>query len=73
MRSGGTVFLTSHILDVVEKLCDHAGVISHGKLVAQGPLSELRADAASLEEAVVALIGGGRETSAELLWLKPVP
>ena len=38
----GTIFLTSHILEVVERLCDHIGVIHQGRLVAQGPLETLR-------------------------------
>jgi ABC-2 type transport system ATP-binding protein len=40
---GATVFLSSHLLSEVEQVCTHAGVISLGRLVAQGPLDELRA------------------------------
>src|SRR5690606_25969544 len=50
---GGTIFLTSHILEIVERLCTHLGVIAGGKLVAQGPIDELRTGAAganTLEE-----------------------
>jgi ABC-2 type transport system ATP-binding protein len=43
VRNGGTVFLTSHVLDVVERLCDHIGVIHKGRLVAQGSLASMRA------------------------------
>jgi ABC-2 type transport system ATP-binding protein len=39
---GATVFLSSHLLSEVEQVCTHAGVISLGRLVAQGPLDELR-------------------------------
>jgi ABC-2 type transport system ATP-binding protein len=39
---GATVFLSSHLLSEVEQLCTHAGIISVGKLVAQGSLAELR-------------------------------
>ena len=46
MNHGGTVFLTSHILEIVERLADHIGIIHQGTLVAQGPLDELRAGAA---------------------------
>ena len=42
VKRGGTVFLTSHILEVVERLCDHIGVIHNGRLVAQGPTHALR-------------------------------
>jgi ABC-2 type transport system ATP-binding protein len=40
---GATIFLTSHVLEIVERLCSHVGIISRGKLVAQGSLEELRA------------------------------
>src|SRR5689334_14593737 len=46
---GGTVFLTSHILEIVERLSTHIGVISHGRLVAQGTLAEVRSGAAGTE------------------------
>src|SRR5882672_10970003 len=39
---GGTVFLTSHVLEVVERLCTHIGIIQNGQLVASGSLEELR-------------------------------
>jgi ABC-2 type transport system ATP-binding protein len=71
-RKGGTVFLTSHILEIVERLCDRVGVIVHGKLVAQGRLDELRAQAAgggSLEELFLSLVGAHAETHGALGWL----
>ncbi len=40
---GATIFLTSHVLEIVEKLCSHVAIIHHGTLVAQGSLEELRA------------------------------
>src|SRR5437762_10787400 len=40
---GVTIFLTSHVLEIVERLCTHVGIINNGLLVAQGPLEELRA------------------------------
>ena len=39
---GATIFLTSHVLDIVERLCSHVGIINRGVLVAQGSLEELR-------------------------------
>ena len=57
---GGTIFLTSHILEIVERLSTHIGVIAKGKLVAQGPIDELRAAASgrqSLEELFIDLVG----------------
>ncbi|HEY6767071.1 MAG TPA: ABC transporter ATP-binding protein [Candidatus Sulfotelmatobacter sp.] len=40
---GATIFLTSHVLEIVERLCSHVAIIDQGKLVAQGSLEELRA------------------------------
>ena len=56
---GATIFLTSHVLEIVERLCSHVAIIHKGKLVAQGSIEELRsgveskiADAATGAEAV---------------------
>ena len=40
---GATIFLTSHVLEIVERLCSHIAIIDHGRLIAQGSLEELRA------------------------------
>lgn len=79
---GATIFLTSHVLEIVERLCSHVAIISKGKLVAQGSLEELRAGiearqgaAASpdgkltLEQIFLDIVGGSRETGRELTWL----
>ncbi len=42
---GATIFLTSHVLEIVERLCTHVAIIHRGQLVAQGSLEELRAGA----------------------------
>jgi ABC-2 type transport system ATP-binding protein len=68
---GGTIFLTSHILEIVERLSTHIGVIAKGKLVAQGPIGELRSGAAgtrSLEELFIGLVGGDAPSHA-LDWI----
>jgi ABC-2 type transport system ATP-binding protein len=68
---GGTIFLTSHILEIVERLCTHIGVIAKGRLVAQGTIDELRAAGAggrTLEELFIDLVGGERPPSA-LEWV----
>jgi ABC-2 type transport system ATP-binding protein len=57
---GATIFLTSHVLEIVERLCSHVAIIHKGKLVAQGSLEELRAGVAA-EAAVGA---GGADTTA---------
>ena len=52
---GGTIFLTSHILEIVERLSTHIGVIAQGRLVAQGPIARAarrRAAAADARRAV---------------------
>ncbi len=68
---GGTIFLTSHILEIVERLSTHIGVIANGRLVAQGRVADLRAGAAgthSLEELFITLVGGDK-APVELDWL----
>jgi len=42
---GATIFLTSHVLEIVERLCTHVAIIDHGELIADGSLEELRAGA----------------------------
>ena len=68
---GGTVFLTSHILEIVERLSTHIGVIANGRIVAQGRIEEVRAGAhgqGTLEELFIQLVGGERP-AADLNWL----
>ena len=48
---GATIFLTSHVLEIVERLCTHVAIIHRGQLVAQGSLEELRAGADRRERA----------------------
>ena len=43
IANGATIFLTSHVLEIVERLCSHVAIIHKGHLVAQGSLEELRA------------------------------
>ena len=70
VRGGSlTVFLTSHELATVERLCTHLGVLVKGRLAAAGTPDEVRAlvpGAATLQEAFVALVGGGRERASGL-------
>ncbi len=72
VRGGGTIFLTSHILEIVESLCDVIGVIHKGRLVAQGRLSDLQAgrDGKSLEQIFLGLVGAEEgEAPRGLDWL----
>jgi ABC-2 type transport system ATP-binding protein len=61
VRRGVTLFFTSHVLDVVERLCDEVAVIDRGRIVAQGTLDEIRAQRAlggdaSLEDVFLKLV-----------------
>jgi len=77
---GLTVFLTSHVLEIVERLCTDIAIISGGRLVASGPLEELRrgisveggteSEALSLEDYFISVVGGTRDAGADALgWL----
>lgn len=68
VRRGATIFLTSHVLEVVERLCDRVAIIHQGRLRMEGSLAELRNGSETLEDAFVRLVGG--ERPAETLdWL----
>jgi ABC-2 type transport system ATP-binding protein len=69
MRQGATIFLTSHVLEVVERLCDRVAIINEGKLVAQGSMEELRAGAETLEDIFVRVVGGPARAPESLSWL----
>jgi ABC-2 type transport system ATP-binding protein len=66
---GATVFLTSHILEIVEKLCTDVGIIAQGKLVHQGTMEELHRDG-SLEDKFLAVVGNGEGETQKLSWLE---
>jgi ABC-2 type transport system ATP-binding protein len=71
VKHGGTVFLTSHILEIVERLCDHIGIIHKGRLVAQGPIAELgQGGGVKLEELFLGLVGSGTAEARTLEWLR---
>ncbi len=68
VRRGATVFLTSHVLEVVERLCDRIAIINHGAIVTAGTLGELRSAGESLEDVFVRVVGADRELE-RLDWL----
>lgn len=68
VRRGATVFLTSHVLEVVERLCDRIAIIHEGRIACSGTLEELRAGGESLEDVFVRIVGA--ESQLERLdWL----
>ena len=66
---GATVFLTSHVLEIVEKLCTDVGIIAGGQLVHQGTMAELRRDG-SLEDKFIAVVGDHNAEPQKLSWLE---
>ncbi|MFE6697639.1 ABC transporter ATP-binding protein [Streptomyces sp. NPDC057718] len=69
-RSGATVVFSSHVMELVESLCDWVAVMAAGRIRAQGTLAEVRGDAPSLQNAFLELVGaGGREAGDSLDWL----
>lgn len=76
---GVTIFLTSHVLEIVERLCSHVAIIHKGRLVAQGSLEELRAgiggaegSKTTLEQIFLSIVGqdgSQRAQLEELSWL----
>ena len=68
---GSAVFITTHILEIAERMCDRIGIINHGRLVAVGTMDELRAlqeGEHSLEDIFLSLTGGVEEAEiAEVL------
>src|SRR5256714_5580202 len=68
VQRGATIFLTSHVLEVVERLCDRVAIINQGRIVTSAALSDLRSAGESLEDALVRLVGAGHQTG-RLEWL----
>lgn len=71
-QGGGTVVFSSHVLDVVQKLCDRVAIIAHGAVVAEGTVAEL-ARGGSLQDAFVDIVGGRELAEGELSWLSSSP
>ncbi len=82
IQRGGTIFLTSHVMEVVERLCSHIAIIQHGRTVAAGSIEELRSGVAvaaadgapasgtlTLEQIFVSIVGGAHSHADELSWL----
>ncbi|WP_026532817.1 ABC transporter ATP-binding protein [Arthrobacter sp. H41] len=68
VNSGGSVIVSSHVMDLVQRICDHVAVIAAGTVLAAGTVDEVRGDG-SLEDRFVELVGG-RSTAEGLSWLR---
>jgi ABC-2 type transport system ATP-binding protein len=69
VQRGATVFLTSHILEIVEKLCTAVGIIAGGKLLYQDTMEEVR-QSGSLEDRFLQTVGHGQIERQTLSWLE---
>jgi ABC-2 type transport system ATP-binding protein len=68
VATGGTVIVSSHVMDLVQRMCDHVAVIAGGRILAAGTVDQVRAGA-TLEERFVQLVGGRSQTEG-LEWLR---
>jgi ABC-2 type transport system ATP-binding protein len=68
VAGGGSVIFSSHVMALVEGLCDHLAVLAKGKVVASGSLDEVRG-AKSLEDAFVDIVGARADGAQGLSWL----
>ncbi|MEV7524913.1 ABC transporter ATP-binding protein [Streptomyces sp. NPDC091371] len=69
--SGATVVFSSHVMELVESLCDWVAVMAAGRIRAAGPLADVRGSAPSLQAAFLELVGAhGRDAAGDSLdWL----
>ncbi|MDY6051017.1 MAG: ABC transporter ATP-binding protein [Rothia sp. (in: high G+C Gram-positive bacteria)] len=68
VAGGGTVIISSHVMDLVQRLCDHVAIMNAGRLLASGTVEEVRGGV-TLEERFVELVGG-RVVSEGISWLQ---
>ncbi|MFG1676278.1 ABC transporter ATP-binding protein [Micromonospora sp. NPDC049282] len=68
VTGGGTVVFSSHVMEVVERLCSHVAILADGTIKRVGTLTEVRGDR-SLEDVFVEVVGGRTATGEELSWL----
>ncbi len=68
-RAGGTVVLSSHSMDLVQRTCDHVAILADGRILAAGPLDEVRG-AGDLESRFLELVGRGEQGESPT-WLLP--
>jgi ABC-2 type transport system ATP-binding protein len=68
VTGGGTVIFSSHVMEVVERLCSHVAILADGRIKQVGTLDEVRAGR-RLEDVFVEVVGGRTATGQELAWL----
>jgi ABC-2 type transport system ATP-binding protein len=68
VAGGGTVIFSSHVMEVVERLCSHVAILADGAIKRVGTLDEVRGGR-SLEDVFVEVVGGRTATGEELAWL----
>lgn len=68
VESGGTVIVSSHVMDLVQRMCDHVAVIANGRVLASGTTEDVRGDS-TLEDRFVELVGGRRSGEGPT-WLR---
>src|SRR5271156_2865053 len=67
-RSGSTVLFSSHVMELVEQVCDHVSIIDKGKIVITGPTQEVRGGK-TLQQAFIDLVGSRANDEEVLSWL----
>ncbi|MCX4387740.1 ABC transporter ATP-binding protein [Micromonospora peucetia] len=68
VTGGGTVVFSSHVMEVVERICSHVAILAAGTIKRVGPIDEVRGGR-SLEQVFVEVVGGRTATGEELAWL----
>lgn len=66
---GGTVIVSSHVMDLVQRMCDHVAIVAGGYILAAGSVDDVRGEQ-SLEDRFVDLVGGRRTGDQGLSWLR---
>ena len=69
VKRGSTVFVTSHVLEIIQRICTHVGIIVKGQLVEQSSLEDLQRGS-SLEQRFLEKVGTSEEASINLAWLE---
>lgn len=70
VAGGRTVVLSSHVMALVEALCSHVAVMADGRIVANGPVAQVRGEADSLDDAFFHIVGGRDIAQGGLEWLR---